>query len=137
MKNLSITEVRKKLLRKELSATEIVQYYLDQIERKNGDLNAYITVLEEEALTKAKQFDVNFEIESKKKMSGIPIAVKDVFSTKGILTTAASHILDGYKPVYESTVTKKLLDEGMIILGKSNLDEFCHGSGTVTSYYGP
>jgi aspartyl-tRNA(Asn)/glutamyl-tRNA(Gln) amidotransferase subunit A len=69
-------------------------------------------------------------------MGGIPIGVKDVFSTKDILTTCASHILDGYKPVFESTVTSRLLDEGMIILGKTNLDQFCHGSSTVTSYYG-
>ena len=137
MENLTITQIREKLLKKDLSATEIVNYYLSQIDTKDRDLNAYITVDKEKALEKAKYFDENFDSESKKKMSGIPIAVKDVFSTKDILTTCASHILDDYKPVYESTVTKKLLDEGMIILGKSNLDQFCHGSSTVTSYYGP
>ena len=137
MENLSITEIRKKLLSKELSAKEVVQYYLDQIDKKEKDLNAYITVLKEDSLKKAEYFDNNFDKESKKKMGGIPIAVKDVFSTKGILTTCASHILDGYKPVFESTVTKKLLDKGMIILGKTNLDQFCHGSSTITSYYGP
>ncbi|MDD3475137.1 MAG: Asp-tRNA(Asn)/Glu-tRNA(Gln) amidotransferase subunit GatA [Candidatus Dojkabacteria bacterium] len=137
MENLTITQIREKLLNKELSATEIVNYYLSQIDTKDKDLNAYITVDRENALENAKKFDENFESESKKKMGGIPIAIKDVFSTKDILTTCASHILDGYKPVFESTVTKKLLDEGMIILGKSNLDQFCHGSSTVTSYYGP
>jgi aspartyl-tRNA(Asn)/glutamyl-tRNA(Gln) amidotransferase subunit A len=137
MKNLGIVELREKLLYKEVSATEVVEYYLKQIEEKEDELNAYITVTKDLALKKAKQFDENFDEESKKKISGIPMAVKDVFTTKGILTTCASHILDDYKPVYESTVTKKLLDEGMIILGKSNLDQFCHGSGTVTSYYGP
>ena len=137
MENLSIIEIRKKLLSKELSAKEVVQYYLDQIDKKEKDLNAYITVLKEDSLKKAEYFDNNFDKESKKKMGGIPIAVKDVFSTKGILTTCASHILDGYKPVFESTVTKKLLDKGMIILGKTNLDQFCHGSSTITSYYGP
>jgi aspartyl-tRNA(Asn)/glutamyl-tRNA(Gln) amidotransferase subunit A len=137
MENFSIVEIRKKLLNKELSATEVVQHYLNQIDKKDEDLNSYITVLKEDSLEKAKNFDENFNKESKKKMSGIPIAVKDVFSTKDILTTCASHILDGYKPVFESTVTKRLLDEGMIILGKTNLDQFCHGSSTVTSYYGP
>lgn len=136
MKNLSIVEIRQRLLNKDLSATEVVQHYLDQINKKDVDLNAYITVLEEESLKKAKEFDNNFEEESKRKMSGIPMGIKDVFSTKGILTTAASHILDGYKPTFESTVTKRLLNEGMIILGKTNLDQFCHGSSTVTSYYG-
>ena len=136
MENLGIVQIRKKLLDKEISATEVVQYYLNQIDKKNKDLNTYITVLNKQSLKKAKLFDENFNEESKKKVGGIPFAVKDVFSTKGILTTAASHILKDYKPVFESTVTKKLLDEGMIILGKSNLDEFCHGSGTATSYYG-
>jgi aspartyl-tRNA(Asn)/glutamyl-tRNA(Gln) amidotransferase subunit A len=137
MENLTITQIREKLLNKDLSATEVVNYYLSQIDSKEKDLNAYITIDKERTLEKAKDFDENFESESKKKMGGIPIAVKDVFSTKDILTTCASHILDGYKPVFESTVTKRLLDEGMIILGKSNLDQFCHGSSTVTSYYGP
>jgi aspartyl-tRNA(Asn)/glutamyl-tRNA(Gln) amidotransferase subunit A len=137
MKNLGIVELHKKLLTKQLSATEVVQYYLDQIDKQEDNLNAYITVRKEESLEKAKKFDENFKKESKKKLGGIPIGVKDVFSTKDILTTCASHILDGYKPVFESTVTKRLLDEGMIILGKTNLDQFCHGSGTVTSYYGP
>jgi aspartyl-tRNA(Asn)/glutamyl-tRNA(Gln) amidotransferase subunit A len=136
MKNLTIVEIRQKLLDKEISATEVVQYYLDQIDKKDKDINSYITVLEEQSLEKAKAFDENFQKESKKKMGGIPIGVKDVFSTKDILTTCASHILDGYKPVFESTVTSRLLDEGMIILGKTNLDQFCHGSSTVTSYYG-
>ena len=137
MENLGIVEIRKRLLNKEISATEVVNYYLDKIEKRDDELNSYITVLKEESLKNAKYFDENFEQESKKRMGGIPIAVKDVFSTKDILTTCASHILDGYEPVFESTVTKRLLDEGMIILGKTNLDQFCHGSGTVTSYYGP
>ncbi|MCD4756399.1 Asp-tRNA(Asn)/Glu-tRNA(Gln) amidotransferase subunit GatA [bacterium] len=137
MENLSIVQIRKKLLSKELSATEVVKYYLDQIGKKDKELNAFITVCEEKSLTQAKEFDNNFEVESKKKMSGIPIAVKDVFSTKDVLTTCASHILDGYKPVYDSTVIKRLKEEGMILLGKTNLDQFCHGSSTVTSYYGP
>jgi aspartyl-tRNA(Asn)/glutamyl-tRNA(Gln) amidotransferase subunit A len=137
MDNLGIVKIRKKILDKELSATEVVNYYIGNIEKKDDELNSYITVLKDSALKKAKYFDENFTKEKEKKLGGIPIAVKDVFSTKDILTTCASHILDGYRPVYESTVTKRLLDEGMIILGKTNLDQFCHGSGTVTSYYGP
>ncbi|HCC67961.1 TPA: Asp-tRNA(Asn)/Glu-tRNA(Gln) amidotransferase GatCAB subunit A [Patescibacteria group bacterium] len=137
MENSGIVQIRKRLLSKEVSATEVVWYYLNQIEEKENDINAFITICKDEALEQAKQFDENFEVESKKKMGGIPIAVKDVFSTKNILTTCASHILDGYKPVYDSTVTERLKKEGMIILGKSNLDQFCHGSSTITSYYGP
>lgn len=136
VKNLSIVQIRENLLNKKFSAEELVKYYLEEIEKKDKELNSYITVFKEDSLQKAKSFDNNFESESTKKLGGIPIAVKDIFSTKDKLTTAASHILDGYKPVYESTVTTRLLNEGGIILGKTNLDQFCHGSSTITSYYG-
>ncbi|MFA5623210.1 MAG: Asp-tRNA(Asn)/Glu-tRNA(Gln) amidotransferase subunit GatA [Candidatus Dojkabacteria bacterium] len=136
MKNLSIVKIREKLLKKEFSAQELVQYYLRNIKEKDSKLNTYITVCEQEALLNAKQFDSKFESMKERKLGGIPLGIKDIFSTRGILTSAASHILNDYKPVYESTVTSKLLKEGAIILGKTNLDEFCHGSSTTTSYYG-
>ena len=136
MKNLTILQIREKLLKKELSSQEITKYYLEKIEKEDSRINAYITVTSEKALSRAKQFDNNFENEKDLKLGGVPIAIKDVFSTKDILTTCASHILDGYTPVYESTVTQKLLNQGAIFLGKTNLDQFCHGSSTVTSYYG-
>jgi len=137
MENLTILQLKNKLLKKEISSLEITKFYLSQIEKKNKELNAYITVCNELAIEKAKYFDNHFEQEKEKVLGGIPLAVKDVFSTKDILTTCASHILDGYTPVYESTVTKKILEAGGIILGKTNLDQFCHGSSTITSYYGP
>ncbi len=137
MENLTITQIREKILKKEISAEEITKYYLNRIEQKDKELNSYITVSKEKALERAKKFDNNFENEKDKRLSGIPLSIKDVYSTKDILTTCASHILDGYTPVYESTVTKKLLNEGAIFLGKTNLDQFCHGSSTITSYYGP
>ena len=136
MENLSIVKIREKLLKREFSAEELVQYYLRNIKEKDSELNAYISVCGEEALLSAKQFDSEFESMKERKLGGIPLGIKDIFSTKGILTSAASHILDGYKPVYESTVTSKLLKEGAIILGKTNLDQFCHGSSTTTSFYG-
>jgi aspartyl-tRNA(Asn)/glutamyl-tRNA(Gln) amidotransferase subunit A len=135
--NLTILQIRKKLLNKDFSSEEITKYYLEKIEEKDKDLNSYITVCTDYALKKAKYFDNNFEKEKDKKLGGVPLAIKDVYSTKDILTTCASHILDGYTPVYESTVTQKLLKEGAIFLGKTNLDQFCHGSSTITSYYGP
>lgn len=137
MENLTIVDVRKNLLEKKFSAQELVNYYLSQIQKKDKDLNAYITVCSEEAVKKACEFDRDFNNRKDQKLGGIPLAIKDIFSTKDILTTAASHVLDGYAPVYESTVTSKLLDSGAIVLGKTNLDQFCHGSSTVTSYYGP
>jgi len=136
LENLTITEIREKLLKKEFSSEEITKHYLKKIEEKDKGLNSYITVSKEKALKQAKYFDDNFEKEKEKKLGGVPLSIKDVFSTKDILTTCASHILDGYTPVFESTVTKRLLEAGAIFLGKTNLDQFCHGSSTITSYYG-
>ena len=135
--NLTITELREKLLKKEISAKEIVTYYLEKIKTLNPKLNAYITVCEKESLSKAEQIDSDFDRLKNGKLAGIPISVKDIYSTKDIPTTAASHILDGYKPVYDATVIDKILKEEAILIGKTNLDQFCHGSSTVTSYYGP
>lgn len=137
MENLSITELREKLLNKEITAVEILHHYLDRIEKLDPKLNTYITVNKEKALKQAEEIDKDYEKLKENKLAGIPIAVKDVFTTKDILTTCASHILDGYMPAFESTVTEKILNEGAILIGKTNLDQFCHGSGTVTSYYGP
>ena len=136
LNNLTILQLMEKLLKKEISSLEIVQYYLKKIEEKDKELNSYITVNGENALKKAKEFDNDFNNQKDKRLGGIPLGIKDVFSTKDILTTCASHILDGYTPVYESSVTERLLNEGAIFLGKTNLDQFCHGSSTVTSYYG-
>jgi aspartyl-tRNA(Asn)/glutamyl-tRNA(Gln) amidotransferase subunit A len=133
----TITELREKLLNKEISSEQIVKYYLKRIKELNPKLNAYITVCEQESLKKAKELDNDFNKLKENKLAGIPISVKDIFSTKNILTTAASHLLDGYKPVYNATVIEKILKEEAIIIGKTNLDEFCHGSGTATSYYKP
>jgi aspartyl-tRNA(Asn)/glutamyl-tRNA(Gln) amidotransferase subunit A len=135
--DFTITELREKLLNKEISSEEIVKYYLKRIKELNPKLNAYITVCEEESLKKAKELDQDFDKLKNNKLAGVPISVKDIFSTKDILTTAASHMLDDYKPVYNATVVENILKEEAIIIGKTNLDEFCHGSGTVTSYYGP
>ncbi len=136
MENFTITQLRDKLLSKEISATEVVEYYLQRIDRFDTELNSFITVCGEDSVKKAKEFDNNFEKLKDRKLSGIPIAVKDVFSTKDILTTCASKILEGYIPVYNATVVERILDENAIILGKTNLDEFCHGSGTATSCFG-
>jgi aspartyl-tRNA(Asn)/glutamyl-tRNA(Gln) amidotransferase subunit A len=135
--NLTITQLREKLLKKEISAKEIVQYYLNRIEKLDKSLNTYINVFAEDSLKQAEELDNNFDKLKENKLAGVPISVKDIFSTKGLPTTAASKILEGYKPVYDATVIKKLKKEEAILIGKTNLDQFCHGSGTVTSYYGP
>jgi len=136
VENFTITQLREKLLSKEISATEVVEYYLKRIEDFDPKLNSFITVCSEESKIKAKKFDNNFNKYKDSKLSGIPISIKDVYSTKDILTTCASKILEGYIPVYDATVVSRIIKENAIILGKTNLDEFCHGSGTATSYFG-
>lgn len=137
MENLTIIKARELILKRELKIKDLVQYYLNQIEKKNKDINAFITVTRDLALKQAEQQDNDMEYVKSHPMAGMPIAIKDVFCTKGIRTTCASKILDNFKPEYESTVTKRLFDKGMICLGKTNLDQFCHGSSTITSAYGP
>lgn len=136
MDNLTITELRGKLLSKEISALEVVDYYLDRIERLDPSLNTFITLCPDTARATARNFDEDFRKLKNKKLGGIPLGIKDAYSTKKILTTCASHILDGYKPVFNATVIDKIVAEEGIIIGKNNLDQFCHGSGTTTSYYG-
>lgn len=131
MENLGVVQLKKKLEKKELSCEEITRYYLDKIEERK-DLNVFLTV-NEKALEQAKEYDKKKE---KGKLSGVPISIKDVFSTKDFRTTCASKILDNYIPKYESTVTKKILENGGINIGKVNLDQFCHGSSTINSAYG-
>jgi len=130
MENLSILEAKKLIDNGELSPLDLTNYYLNRIEDENPRVNAFITVNKDAP----KQADNYIK---GKKLSGIPIAVKDVFSTKDLKTTCASHIIDNYYPAYESTVTSRMLNEGAIFIGKTNLDEFCHGSSTETSYFGP
>ncbi|MGH7048481.1 MAG: Asp-tRNA(Asn)/Glu-tRNA(Gln) amidotransferase subunit GatA, partial [Stellaceae bacterium] len=100
-------------------------------------LNAFITETPEQALAMADAADQRLGRGEPRPLDGIPIAVKDLFCTKGVLTTAASHILDGFRPPYESTVTEKLWRAGAVMLGKTNLDEFAMGSSSTTSYFGP
>lgn len=132
----TITNLQKKLSNNKITSVEITKYYLDRIKKYDAKIKAYLTVCEENALRQAKEADnrrAKKQILSK--LDGIPIAVKDLFCTKGIRTTAASKILENFIPFYESTVTQKLIDAGAVILGKTNLDEFAFGSSTENSAY--
>jgi aspartyl-tRNA(Asn)/glutamyl-tRNA(Gln) amidotransferase subunit A len=133
---LTLAEAREGLVRKAFSARDLTVAYNDavqQIER----LNAYITPTPERALEMADAADQRLGRGEALPLDGIPIAVKDLFCTKDVLTTAASRILDGFHPPYESTVTDRLWQSGAVMLGKTNLDEFAMGSSSATSYYGP
>ena len=130
-----IKKISSSLEKKEFSCTEITQKYIDNINK--SDLNAFVNVCKEEALNIAKKIDE--KINSGEKLSlleGIPMSVKDNISTNGIETTCASNILKGYKPIYDATVWSKLKENGAVLLGKTNMDEFAMGSACETSCYG-
>jgi aspartyl-tRNA(Asn)/glutamyl-tRNA(Gln) amidotransferase subunit A len=133
---LSILELRKKLDAKQVSSVELTKYFLDRI--KKSELNAFITVTEEEALLQAKEADEYMATSGENPLlCGIPYAAKDLFCVKGIRTTAASKILDNYIAPYDGSVIKKLKEQKAVLVGKTNLDQFAHGSSGETSAYGP
>jgi aspartyl-tRNA(Asn)/glutamyl-tRNA(Gln) amidotransferase subunit A len=134
--DLTIAEARDGLRKKSFSAKELARAHVAAIE-KARDLNAFITETPQRALADAESADARLAKGEGRLLEGIPLAIKDLFCTSGILTTAASHILDGFKPPYESTVTTNLWNAGAVLLGKTNLDEFAMGSSNMTSYYGP
>ena len=130
--DLSIEEINKLLKDKKVKVVDLVNEAFDNIE-KNEDLKAFITLDKEGALERAKELD-------KKKVDnllfGIPIAIKDNICTEGIMTTAGSHILEGFMPIYDATLIKKIKDANMVIIGKTSMDEFAMGSSSRTCYYG-
>ena len=131
--DLKLVELVDKIKKKELSSTEATIAFIER-SKKSKKLNVYISENYENAIKKAKIFDQKPDF--KKRLPGIPIAVKDLFCTKNIRTTAGSKILENFVPTYESTVTQNILDEGGIIIGKLNCDEFAMGSSNETSYFG-
>lgn len=134
LQTLTLIESRELLLKKEISSLELTTACLDSIEQQDTELNAFVTVLQDDALDAAKRVDKEGII---KPLSGIPLAIKDNFLTLGQRTTASAKVLDQFMPPYESTVTSKLKAAGAIILGKTNMDAWAHGSSTETSDYGP
>lgn len=132
---LTLAEAKTALQTKKVSAVELTQAYLDAMEHSRH-LNAYIVETPELALESARESDKRFAKGEARAFEGLPIAMKDLFCTEGVQTTAGSHILQGFKPPYESTVSHKLKNAGTVSLGKANLDEFAMGSANITSYYG-
>ncbi len=135
--DLTIAEARDALAVGDITALDLAEAHLAAMAEAVG-LNAFITETPEIARTRAAESDARRAAgNAHGPMDGIPVAIKDLFCTDGVLTTAGSHILDGFVPPYESTVTANLRDAGAVMLGKTNLDEFAMGSANVTSYYGP
>jgi aspartyl-tRNA(Asn)/glutamyl-tRNA(Gln) amidotransferase subunit A len=134
--NLTLTQAKEALLKKECSAVELTQAFIQRMEDKRS-LNAYITETPDLALAQAKEADINLAKGTARPLEGLPLGIKDLFCTKGVRTTAASRILEKFVPPYESTVTQNLLNAGAVFLGKTNMDEFAMGSANLTSAYGP
>ncbi|MFQ5647293.1 MAG: Asp-tRNA(Asn)/Glu-tRNA(Gln) amidotransferase subunit GatA [bacterium] len=131
---LTILELKDKLSQKEVKAVEVTESYLKNIDNRESDINAYLTVCREQALTEAAGVDEKIAKGNElAPLAGIPIAIKDNMCTKGVPTSCASRILDGFIPPYDATVIQKLKDQGAIILGKTNMDEFAMGSSTENS----
>ncbi len=128
----SIEEINELLKKQEIKPIDLVEEAFERIEA-DKDLNAYITLNKEEALRQAKELETK-EVDNL--LFGIPIAIKDNILTKDLRTTAASHILDNFIPIYDATVVEKIKAHNMIIVGKTNMDEFAMGSSSRTSYFG-
>ena len=134
---LTLAEARDGLKAKTFTATELTTAFIDAIETANPELNAYVVATPEKALAQAKDSDARIARGEARELEGLPLGIKDLFCTEGVHAQACSHVLDGFKPTYESTVTQNLWDGGAIMLGKLNMDEFAMGSSNETSYYGP
>jgi len=135
--DFSMAEAAAGLRRRDFSAREIVQAHVDAVAELNPRLNAFITQTPELALAQADAADAALAAGTAGPLAGIPLAIKDLFCTAGVRTTAGSRILANFVPPYESTVTANLLRDGAVFLGKANLDEFAMGSSNMTSAFGP
>jgi len=135
--DLTLAQARDGLRGRDFSAIELTDAYLAAIAVLNPKLNAYVTVTAAAARAQAQAADVALAAGRHAPLTGIPLAIKDLFCTKGVRTTAGSRILSAFIPPYESTVTANLLRDGAIFLGKANMDEFAMGSSNMTSAFGP
>lgn len=132
----TLSEARDALQKGDITSVEITKAHLDAIEDAK-ELNAFIEVTADKAMDMAASADEMIKAGNAKGMTGIPIGMKDLYCTKGVHSQSASHILDGFKPEYESTVSGNLWEDGAVMLGKTNMDEFAMGSSNENSYYGP
>ncbi|MBI5588362.1 MAG: Asp-tRNA(Asn)/Glu-tRNA(Gln) amidotransferase subunit GatA [Deltaproteobacteria bacterium] len=136
--SLTIHGLSDKLKKKETTSVEVTKAFLKRMEEVEKKVHAFITVTADEALKRAAEADGRIaKGEGVTPLTGVPIAVKDIFCTKGVKTTCASRILDNFVPPYDSTVVRKLKEAGTVILGKNNMDEFAMGSSTENSAFSP
>jgi aspartyl-tRNA(Asn)/glutamyl-tRNA(Gln) amidotransferase subunit A len=134
--HLSLAEARDALKAKTVSAVELTEAHIKAVEAARA-LNAFVAETPDHARAQAKASDARIAKGEAGPLEGLPLGIKDLYATKGVRTQASSHILDGFKPPYESTVTSQLWRDGAVMLGKLNMDEFAMGSSNETSYDGP
>ncbi len=137
MLHSTLAELADALENKQISSEELTRLYIDRCHQFNDQLNCFITIAEESALNQAKQADERRSRNEATKLTGIPVAQKDIFCTTGIKTSCGSKMLDNFIAPYNATVVDKMNNSGMVMLGKTNMDEFAMGSSNETSYYGP
>src|ERR1700712_1924645 len=134
---LGVAAIRDGVAQGSFSAAEVAEAFNANVAAAQSALNAFIVATPEKAIETARKIDADRAAgKALGKLAGVPIGMKDLFATRGVQTTAASHILEGFKPEYESTVSQKLWDAGAGMLGKLNLDQFAMGSSNETSYFG-
>jgi aspartyl-tRNA(Asn)/glutamyl-tRNA(Gln) amidotransferase subunit A len=137
MHNKSLTELSTGLIAGQFSSEELTRHFLDRIDRLDGQLNSFITVTAEQALTQARQADTRRNRGEAGPLTGIPLVQKDIFCTNGVRTSCGSKMLYNFIAPYDATVVARCNDAGMVMLGKANMDEFAMGSSNETSFYGP
>src|SRR5699024_70038 len=136
MHKLTLTQLQQGLTNGDFSATDIAEHFLTRIRTHDPQLNSFISLTADQALAQAQAAD---EARTKGKagpLTGLPIAHKDMFCTQGVKTSSASRMLDNFVPPYNATVVERLQQAGMVMLGKTNMDEFAMGSSNATSFYG-
>lgn len=136
MHKKTLLELSQALQKREISSVELTRYFLSRIERYDSQLNSFITVTPELALQQAQAADERLQAGQADSLTGIPLAHKDIFCTLGVKTTCGSKMLDNFVAPYNATVVEKCQTAGMVMLGKTNMDEFAMGSSNETSYYG-
>ncbi len=137
MHNKSLKQLSNALHQGEISSVELTRHFLDRINQHNGELNAFISVTDDLAMRQARAADERLQSKTAGPLTGIPLAHKDIFCTKGVRTSCGSKMLDPFISPYDATVVEKLNAAGMVTLGKTNMDEFAMGSSNETSFYGP
>jgi aspartyl-tRNA(Asn)/glutamyl-tRNA(Gln) amidotransferase subunit A len=136
MHDKTLKQLSDDLAAKRMSATELTEHYLGRIERFDSDLNAFVSITRDEALTQANAADERLAAGDATPLTGIPIAHKDIFCAQGVKTSCGSKMLDNFVSPYDATVVQRLREAGAVMLGKTNMDEFAMGSSTETSFYG-